>query len=80
MSKENGAILRDPRVDRLITWVLAVACMTTLSVGAWFFKGLQDEMANLSSAIRELSVGVAIVRTEQRSMIRRLDRLEEATR
>lgn len=80
MSKENGAILRDPRVDRLMTWVLALACMVALSTGAWFFRSLQDEMANLSGAIRNLSVDIAVVRTEQKFMSRRLDRLEDTNR
>ena len=58
----------DPRIDRAIS-VLGVAA---LSVGAWFFSGLQSTVQDLTHAMGELRTSIAVLQRDAED----LDRLE----
>ena len=57
------AILRDPRVDRVITWVLALLVTVSLSYGASTFSDLKAEMRTLNSSVNGLHTSVKVLET-----------------
>lgn len=65
--------VNDPRVDKVISWVLTGACAVALTVGAWFFNLLHTNMSALTDGIGDLKTEVAVLATNTR----RLDRLDK---
>lgn len=55
---ERGKPLNDPRVNQLISWVLTTLCTIALSVGAWFFNGLQGNVDKLNESIVGLKISI----------------------
>jgi hypothetical protein len=67
MSK-TGRYSDDPRIDRAASWALGIAAVTSLSLGAWFFRGLQTSMNELGVTVGELATEVAVLRVERKSL------------
>lgn len=63
----------DQRLDKVLTWCLMFFCGLALSVGAWFFSGLSEELGKLREAVGELKTEVRI----QAERARRVDALDE---
>lgn len=55
----------DPRIDKVISWTLMFAAGVALSVGAWFFAGLQRGMDDLKKEIVGLQVQLAHVEKDR---------------
>lgn len=73
MSERTGSVLRDNRLDRLVTWLLASVVSVGLGVGAWFFSSLSQDMKALQNTIHDLRVTVAL----NSSLERRIEAIEK---
>lgn len=73
MTAESGSVLRDSRLDRAVTWLLASLVTVGLGVGAWFFSSLSQDMRQLQNTIHDLRVTVAL----NSSLERRIEALEK---
>lgn len=60
MSEKAGSITKDPRLDRVVTWALALLVSLALSIGAWFFSMMTSEIRGLRGEISNLRVSVAL--------------------
>lgn len=64
---ERGSVF-DPRIDRVVTWLLGLAITGGLAVGASFFGGLRTDIAELkkeqSDATGKLKEEIGALRTE----------------
>lgn len=74
---------RDPRVDKLFSWMLGIAATTALSVGGWWSLALQSEVKEsrseskvqfkeLNDKLSDLQTSVAVIQERKE----RVDRLE----
>lgn len=57
--RSTNKYTQDPRVNQFITWALTAFCGVSLSIGAWFFSGLQTNMDKLKDSIVELRLEVS---------------------
>lgn len=57
------AILKDPRVDRVMTWVLALFVTVALAIGASTFNDLKGEMRTLNTSVTGLHISVKVLET-----------------
>ena len=57
------AVLKDPRVDRVMTWVLALLVTVSLSYGASTFSDLKTEMKTLNLSVNGLHTSVKVLET-----------------
>lgn len=64
----QSAAVFDPRIDRLISWVLMLAAGVALSVGAWFFGNLQHGMDELKREVVELKVALKGTESDRRDI------------
>lgn len=60
---KGTAVLKDPRVDRVMTWVLALLVTVSLSYGASTFTELKDEMKTLNQSVNGLHTSVKVLET-----------------
>ena len=68
---------KDPRVDRAISWTLTAVAATSLAVGAYFFKALDNTVADLTATVSELRTEIAVARVERREILAVKDDLKE---
>jgi len=57
------AVLKDPRLDRVMTWVLAILVTCSLSYGASTFSDLKAEMKTLNTSVNGLHTSVKVLET-----------------
>lgn len=79
----HNATVLDPRIDRVISWILGVIATLALSIGASFWKGTQDNFAELRKDMMDMKIEVAALRqanTELADMKSQMQRLEERLR
>lgn len=60
---KGTAVLKDPRVDRVMTWVLALLVTVSLSYGASTFDDLKTEMRTLNKSVNGLHTSVKVLET-----------------
>ncbi len=60
---KGTAILKDPRVDRVMTWVLALLVTCSLAYGASTFSDLKTEMKTLNRSVNGLHTSVKVLET-----------------
>lgn len=54
----------DNRVDKAVSWALTFFCGISLSIGAWFFNGLNNSVEKLTGAVGQLRTEVAVMRRD----------------
>lgn len=54
----------DTRLDKMMTWALMFFCGLALSIGAWFFSGLDNSVKALTHAVGDLKTEVAVMRRD----------------
>ena len=57
------AVLKDPRLDRVMTWILAILVTCSLSYGASTFNDLRAEMKTLNISVNGLHTSVKVLET-----------------
>lgn len=68
-----GSVFQDPRIDKVVSWLLVCFCGVALSFGAYFFQGMIDRIDHLERALNKL-----VVRVELNAQLeRRVSRLED---
>lgn len=67
-------------LESVITYVLMTFCGGALSVGAWFFKGLDKNVKTLTEAVSDLKTEIAVMRRDAEDLAelrQKLERLNE---
>lgn len=65
---EKGAVFRDARMDKLVSWGLTTVASVALSVGAWFFSRLDGQMSRLDASLGQLRGQIAVLEADSRRM------------
>ncbi len=77
MAGNGTAVLKDPRVDRVMTWVLALLVTCSLAWGATTFSDLKSEMKTLNTSVNGLHTSVKVLETSQKEIAELKDDLRK---
>lgn len=77
MAEKGTAVLKDPRVDRVMTWVLALLVTVSLSYGASTFSELKSEMKTLNMSVNGLHTSVKVLETSTKAITEIKDDIEK---
>lgn len=58
---KGTSVLKDPRVDRVMTWVLALFVTVALAFGSSTFSELKAEMRTLNQSVNGLHTSVKVL-------------------
>jgi len=61
----SDALTKDARIDKVITWTLMTAATLALSIGAWFFRGLDTRLGELGRSLDDLKREVAVLQVQR---------------
>lgn len=77
---EKTSVFKDPRVDKLVSWVLAAFVTVALSVSVSAFRSLAEDMRALRRAVEVLNTRVSVLETSgsriEEHMAYRVERVE----
>ena len=74
---KGTTILRDPRVDRAMTWVLALLVSLALMYGASMFSDLRAEMRTLNTSVNGLHTSVKVLETSSEDIAELKDEMKK---
>lgn len=79
-SEDTKSILKDPRIDRAVTWVLTFVATIAFTAGAWYFRAVSFRLEELQKGQAELKTEIALLKRDQegiqelRMRVRELER------